>query len=313
LVLGEADVAGLLDMGEVVSAVEEAFRRQGEGMADNSPRTRSRAPGAVLNVMHGCLPYLGRGGVKCYMSSRAGTKFVFALFDLADARLLAIMGADALGRFRTGGASGVATRLLYGRGSARLAVCGTGRQAFTQVLAAAAVTSISEVKVWSPDQGRREAFRLKLEAAGFTAEASGTPAEAIGGADLVSTMTSAREPFVEAGALEGVRHLNACGSNQPDRAEVAAAAFRHFRGVVVDDLRQAKTEYGDLVLAEKAGTFSWESAVELKEVAAGKAHPEAPTLFKSGGVAIEDVAVASLVYDKAVRSGRYADSEVNLP
>lgn len=110
-------------MTEVVASIEEAFRHQAHGEAVNSARTRSRTPGAVLSVMHASLPYLGRGGIKCYMSSRKGTRFVLILFDSTDSRPLAIMGADVLGRFRTGAASGVATKFLYGRRSAKLTVC----------------------------------------------------------------------------------------------------------------------------------------------------------------------------------------------
>ena len=73
--------------------------------------------------------------------------------------------------------------------------------------------------------------------------------------------------------------------------------------MVVDDLPQAWIEYGDLIRAAEAGTFSWGSAVELSAVVAGKTRPAGRTLFKSGGAALEDVAVASLIYDKATRSG----------
>jgi ornithine cyclodeaminase/alanine dehydrogenase-like protein (mu-crystallin family) len=81
LILPDSDVEGLLDMHQVIPVLEEAFRRQAVGEAVNSPRTRSRASGSVLNVMHAVLPYLGMGGIKAYMSSPGGTRFVFVLFD----------------------------------------------------------------------------------------------------------------------------------------------------------------------------------------------------------------------------------------
>jgi ornithine cyclodeaminase/alanine dehydrogenase-like protein (mu-crystallin family) len=77
-----------------------------------------------------------------------------------------------------------------------------------------------------------------------------------------------------------------------------------FDTVVVDDLAQAKTEYGDLIQAANDGFFSWESAVELGAVVAGRRKPKGRTLFKSGGAALEDVAVASMIYDRAMQSGR---------
>lgn len=299
-------------MTEVVASVEEVFRRQAHGEAVNSARTRSRTPGAVLNVMHASLPYLGRGGIKCYMSSRKGTRFVLVLFDSTDSRPLAIMGADVLGRFRTGATSGVATKFLYDRRSARLAVCGSGKQAMTQVLAVAAVTSVSEVRVWSPNKEHRDGFCQRLKGVGLDARAFGTPGEALRGADVASTITSSREPFLDAASVQGLSHLGICGSNLPEHSEVTAAAVGRFGTVVVDDLPQAKIEYGDLIRAAEAGTCSWDAVVELKDVVAGNVHAKPPTLFKSGGVALEDVAVGSMVYDKALKSGRFPDATFDL-
>jgi ornithine cyclodeaminase/alanine dehydrogenase-like protein (mu-crystallin family) len=312
LVLSERDVESLLEMTEVLASIEEAFKRQAHGEAVNSVRTRSWTPGAVLNVMQASLPYLGRGGIKCYMSSRRGTRFVLVLFDSTDSRPLAMMGADVLGRFRTGAASGVATKFLYGRRSAKLAVCGSGRQAMTQVLAVAAVTSVSEVRVWSPNKEHRDGFCQRLKGVGLDAEAFGTPREALTGADVVSTITSSRVPFLDAAAVHGLSHLNICGSNLPKHSEVTAAAVSKFGTVVVDDLPQAKIEYGDLIQAVEAGTCSWNAAVELKDVVAGRVHAKSPTLFKSGGVALEDVAVGSMIYDKALKSGRFPDATFDL-
>lgn len=312
LTLSESDVEGLLEMTEVVSSVEGAFRREADGGAVNSVRTRSRSPGAVLNAMHACLPYLGRGGLKCYVSSRKGTRFVFVLFNLTDSSPLAIMGADALGRFRTGAASGVATKFLYGRRSAKLAVCGSGKQAMTQVLGVAAVTSVSQVRVWSPSEEHRQRFSQKVKGVGLDAETFGTPQEALVGADVASAITSSREPFLDASAVRGLSHLNVCGSNSSEHSEVTAAAVSAFGTVVVDDLPQARIEYGDLIQAAEAGAFSWDAAVELKEVVAGRVQVTAPTLFKSGGVALEDVAVGSMIYDKALKSGRFPDATVDL-
>ena len=142
LVLDEAAMGELLSMREVVPAVEECFRQQGLGLGVNSPRTRTLVPGAALNVMHGSLPYLGRSGVKCYLSTKHGTRFVLVLFDLTNGELLAVMGADLLGRYRTGAASAVATKYLYHEKSFRFSVAGSGKQALTQVLAMKEVASL---------------------------------------------------------------------------------------------------------------------------------------------------------------------------
>jgi ornithine cyclodeaminase/alanine dehydrogenase-like protein (mu-crystallin family) len=254
--------------------------------------------------MHATLSYLKRGGVKAYMSSASGSKFVFVLFDADTSLPLAVMGADVLGRYRTGAASGVATRHLYDGRSGTLAVFGSGRQALTQVLGLSEVMSVEEVRVWSPDPTRRGAFSAGLAASGFKASAHESPEVALDGAQVASAITSSKHPFLTDGMLESVSHLNICGGNVPERSEVTPAAVGSFDTVVVDDLRQARVEYGDLIQAVGAGTFSWDSAVDLASVVVGSSRPHGRTLFKSGGAALEDVAVASMLYDKAKSSGR---------
>ncbi len=303
LFLSERDVEGIIDMNEVVPTVEEAFRRQGSGEVSNFRRTRSTGDGSLLNVMHANLPYLGRGGLKAYMSSRAGTRFALLLFDSKDSELLAVMGADIIGRFRTGAASGVATKHLFGKRTGTLAVFGSGKQALTQVLAVRAVMSVDQVRVWSPNPEHRRAFAQRLKTDGVNAGAFESPAQALDGAQVASAITSSKEPFLTGEMLEGVSHLNIAGGNVPGHAEIAADAVPSFDTVVVDDLAQARTEYGDLILPEARGLFSWDRAIELGKIVAGSATASGRTLFKSGGVALEDVAVASMIYDKALKSG----------
>jgi ornithine cyclodeaminase/alanine dehydrogenase len=308
LILSERDVEGLIDMKEVVSSVEEVFRRQGMGEVSNSMRTRSRGIASVLNVMHANLSYLHRGGVKAYMSSRAGTKFAVLLFDTNDAKLLAVMGADILGRFRTGAASGVGTKYLYRKRAGILALFGSGRQALTQVLALKEVMSLQEVRVWSPTREHRESFVRTLETYGFNSGAFDSPAAAVKGADVATAITSSGRPFLTDETLENVRHLNLAGGNVSDRAEITTAGVGSFATIAVDDIQQARIEYGDLIQAAKDGVFSWESAVELGTIVAGKRKPEGRTMFRSGGAALEDVAVASLIYDKATKSSESYNS-----
>jgi ornithine cyclodeaminase/alanine dehydrogenase-like protein (mu-crystallin family) len=254
--------------------------------------------------MHANLHYLGRGGLKAYLSSRAGTRFALLLFDTNDSRLLAVMGADIIGRFRTGATSGVATKYLYGRRTGTLALFGSGKQALTQVLAMKEVMSLDEVRVWSPTLDHRVAFSQKLKTYGFNSNAFDSPANALRGAEVATTITSSRQPFLTGEMLGNVMHLNMAGGNVSDHAEVNPAGIGAFGTVVVDDIAQAKIEYGDLIQAAKHGDFSWEAAVELGTIVAGKRKSEGRTLFKSGGAALEDVAVASMIYDRATKSSR---------
>ncbi len=311
LILSERDVESLIDMRDVVASVEEAFRREGVGDAYNSTRTRSGGNASVLNVMHANLPYLGRGGLKAYMSSKEGTRFAILLFDTSDSSPLAIMGADILGRYRTGAASGVATKHMYGRPSGTVAIFGSGKQALTQALGLSSVMSVDEFRVWSPNSAHRDSFSRLLEEKGFRSAAFDSPEVALRGAQVACAITSSREPFLTDRMLTRVSHVNICGSNDPDRAEITPNALGTFDTVAVDDLAQAKVEYGDLIYAVRSGTFAWESAIELGQIVAAKRVAKGRTLFKSGGVALEDVAVASMLYDKAVMSGgRYPDVEL---
>ncbi|MDV3277651.1 MAG: ornithine cyclodeaminase family protein [Nitrososphaerales archaeon] len=303
LILSEKDVQDHIGMKDVVPAVEECFRQQAGVRAVNSPRTRSVAQGAVLNVMHASLPYLGRAGVKSYLSSRKGVRFLFILFSLDDGQPLAVMGADILGRYRTGAASAVATKFLFGSKRFRLAVFGSGKQALTQVLAMAEVASLEAVRVWSPTREHRESFARDLGRLGFRATSADAVEGAASSSDVATAITTSGGPFLTRKVVRDLAHVNLCGSNTSGRAEAAPDAVSWFKTVAVDDLAQSRVEAGDLILAEQSGLLTWDRVVELKDIVAGGVRQERPTLFKSNGVAIEDVAVASLIYDKAVKAG----------
>ncbi|HUI86382.1 MAG TPA: ornithine cyclodeaminase family protein [Nitrososphaerales archaeon] len=312
LVLGEKAVGGLLSMKEVVQAVDDCFRRVPESLAVNTPRTRTIVPGATLNVMHGAIPYLGRAGVKCYLSSRRGTRFVFVLFNLEDAEPLAIMGADALGRFRTGAASAVATKHLAGTKSMRFAVAGSGKQARTQVLAMAEVATLESVTAWSPNSTHLADFVRGLGAVGIDAKPAGSLRDAFASSDVATTITTAKAPFVTRDDVQSLIHINLCGSNSSNKSEATPQAVAEFQTVVTDDVEQARVESGDLIGAVEAGLLSWANVVRLGDVVSGKINPGHKTLFKSNGVAIEDVAVASLVYEKARHSSEFSGSDVEI-
>jgi ornithine cyclodeaminase/alanine dehydrogenase-like protein (mu-crystallin family) len=312
LFLSERDVSALVDMKEVVGAVEECFRHEASGGAVNSQRTRTISPLAYLNVMHASLPYLGRAGVKCYLSSSKGTRFVFILFRLDDAEPLAVMGADVLGRFRTGAASAVATKHLFPKREFDFALCGAGKQALTQVRAMGEVAALNSVRVWSPHGGRRDSLANELRSLGYAASAYESLADALSGAEVVSTITTSKEPFLTPRLVDSVKHMNLCGSNTPSRAEASPECFGEFSTVVVDDIVQSKFESGDLLAAVAGGRLSWDSVLELKDVAAGKTRPRGRTIFKSNGVAIEDVASASLIYDRALKNGDFAERSLGF-
>ena len=217
-----------------------------------------------------------------------------------------------LPRQRTGAASAVATKHLFKSKDFEFAVCGSGKQALTQVRAMAEVASLRSVRVWSPRGERRESFAKELSKLGFDAVASASPSEALSGAQVATAITSSKDPFLTPDTVRPVKHLNLCGSNSPSRSEATPECVGEFQTVVVDDIGQSKVEAGDLVGAQSEGFFSWDRAIELKEVVRGRIRPNGRTLFKSNGVAIEDVAAARLVYEKAVKNGRYPERSLGF-
>ena len=312
LILSEGAVSRLLAMRETITALERSFVEKSKGADLNAPRTRSATSRSPLSLMHASLPYLGRAGVKCYLNSSAGTRFVVVLFDSSNSSPLAVMGADHLGRLRTGAASAVATKHMYGRSGFRFAICGSGKQAVTQVSAMLEIGASTRMTAWSPNRARLRDFARTLAKLGVDCAAADGPAEAFSRADAGTSITSSEDPFISTEAVRGLGHLNVCGSNSPERAELMSDALAEFGTVAVDDIRDAELESGDLIQAARSGYFSWDKAVELADVVAGKVRPQGKTLFKSNGIAAEDVAVASLVYDNALKAGDGTSSEVDL-
>jgi ornithine cyclodeaminase/alanine dehydrogenase-like protein (mu-crystallin family) len=308
LFLREAEVKALFTMDLALAALENAFREWAAGRADNQPRRRV-AGGAVLATMSAALPSSGVMGFKAYTVSKAGTRFWVCLFDAADGRPRAVIEADWLGRMRTGAASGLATRYLARRDASVFAVIGTGHQALTQVLAVAAVRSLREVRVFSRDPAHREAFvqQLKESLSGAAdVRAAGSLREAVDGAEILTAITSAARPIFPGEWLQAGVHLNVCGSNFPDRREVDGRTVARADLVVADEVDAARIEAGDLVLAEREGQLNWARVHSLRDVVAGSTGTRQPsdvTLFKSVGLAIEDVAAAAAVLGLAETQG----------
>lgn len=306
LFLTEDDVAQLLTMAEALEAVEEAFRQHGQGSAVNRPRARVRVPQGILHVMAAGLPREGVLGFKAYTAFGGTVRFHVHLYSAEDGRLLAILEADRLGRIRTGAASGVATKYLGRPEASVVGIFGTGWQAGSQLQAICAVREVREVRAYGRDAARRAAFCREMEAAlQVPVRPAPEPRAVVEGADIVTTMTTAKAPVFDGRWLEEGTHLNAAGSNFPQKQEIDEAAVTAARRIVVDSKEQAQIECGDLIAPISRGLLSWDQVHELGEVVAGKIpgreRPEDITLFESQGLALEDMAVAAVVYRKALR------------
>lgn len=306
--LTEQEVTRLLTMEDTLAAVESAFKLQATGDATNEPRRRVRAQGSVLMTMAGALSNFGefKGllGLKSYTVARGQARFYVSLFDAISGELLAFIEADKLGQMRTGAASGVATKYLARENAKSVGIYGTGWQAQSQLAAVCAVRRIEEVKVFSRKPENRERFCEQMGAELKLANIHPVEStEAAVDADILITITSSREPVVEGKWLKPGTHINAAGGNSVLRREVDDEAVKRASFLAVDSLEQAKMESGEFVTAVEKGLLTWERVKELRHVVngqmPGRENNEQITLFKSLGIAIEDVATAAVVYRKA--------------
>lgn len=308
LLLSEADVERLLPMTLALESVEEVFRWQASGQTVNRPRVRLPAPNGLLQVMPASVPEAGAMGLKAYTVVKGRVRFVVLLFSSETGALQAIFEADRLGQVRTGAASGVATKYLA-RPDADVVGCfGTGHQATTQLEAICAVRPIRKVQVFGRNAERRQRFakemaeRLKIPVIPVE-----RPQETARGASILVTVTNSKTPVLQGAWIELGAHVNAAGSNALDRAEIDAETVRRSALVVVDSREQAQIECGDLVEPLKQGVIGWDRVKELGEIVAGKSSGRpssaAITLFESQGLAMEDVAVARAVFERARAEG----------
>ena len=302
LYLTEQDVSGLLPMKVSIDLMQTAFERLASGDALNQPRRRLILPtGSVLHYMAGSDGQ--HYGAKVYATNpRHGAHFLFLLYRAADAQPLAILEANHLGQIRTGAVSGLATKFMAREDAATLAIIGSGFQARTQLEAMLAVRQISDVRVWSRNPAKRDAF-----AAETNTHAVETAEEAVRGAQIVVTATYAKDPVLSAEWIAPGTHINAMGSNQANRREIPPELVHRADSIAVDSIEQARMESGDLLMALDDDGWSSPRIVELKDVVTGRVQartaPEQITLFKSNGLAVEDVIAAAFVYERARAAG----------
>jgi alanine dehydrogenase len=302
LYLRESDVQELLSPEDAVEAVEGCFRRLGAGHVENRPRFRLGLKPGLLNVLAAADLELGVAGLKTYAVWEGGGRFVVVLFAVDHAEVLAVIEADRLGQMRTGAASAVAARHLARPGASSLGVLGTGWQAETQVLCMrAALPGIERVVAYSRNDEALERFceRFGAEAGEYNKDAAEM--------DVVVTITSSKDPVLRGEWLKPGALVCACGANRIKSRELDNAVVERAAFVCCDSKEQAHIEAGDLVEPVERGVLDWLEVHELSEVVAGgvqgRAQDEDIVLFKSLGIAAEDLAVGALVLERARERG----------
>jgi ornithine cyclodeaminase/alanine dehydrogenase-like protein (mu-crystallin family) len=291
-----------------LQAVESGLRKMALDEAQNVTRARSQTDHAMLHVLSAAAKTMGVMGYKAYGTSRKGSYFHVGLFDGKTGALLALMQADYLGQMRTGAASGVATQFMARPDAAEVGLFGSGKQARAQLQAICKVRKIRRVQVYSLNEANRRRFAAEMsELCQTEVEPVPRPEMAAEDKDIVITATNSREPVLNGHWIAEGTHINAIGSNFLGKAELDPVTVRRCETIVVDSKDQARVEAGDFVQALEEGSIHWADIHELGQVIVGRytgrAHPQDVTLFKSLGIAIEDVAVAARVYSAAQAAG----------
>lgn len=309
LLLSEADVRLVLTMPMAMEAVETCFRRLAEGKAETQPRRRLHfAEKSFLHYMAASDSAAGYLGMKLYTTSPHGARFLIPLYRTETGELVALIEGDYLGRMRTGAASGVATKFLAREDARVLGMIGTGLQARTQLEAVALARKFETIRVFGRDKARRENFAKEMsEKLGVSVTPVDSAKAAVSGADVLITMTNSIKPMVDGKWLVPGMHINAAGSNFAQKAEIDAKGVLWCDVIAVDSIEQAKMEAGDLIQAFEGDESKWEGVREMSTIIAGKApgrtSSEEITLFKSIGIAEEDVATAARVFELAREKG----------
>ena len=311
LILSEENVRELLDMGSCIRVMETALTGLERGELTMPLRFVVRTGGETLM---GLMPAY-RGGENPLFSLK---EIVIApgnsargldphqggvmLHDGATGELIALLNASAITEIRTAAVSGVATKLLARPDARTVAILGTGVQGRSHAIAMREVVPDAELRIWSRTPAHAEA--LALESHGVVCE---TAQEAVSGADIVCTCTSSPEPIVELDWLAPGTHVNAVGSSVPWACELSPQLFAA-ASLFVDRRESTLNESGDYLRAvEQAGIGPAHIKAELGELLTGT-HPgrgsaDELTLFKSLGLAVEDLAAADLVVGRALEAG----------
>jgi ornithine cyclodeaminase len=318
LFVNEAGVNELLPMRECVALMKETLATLSKGDAVLPLRNMVWLPdrSGLLGLMPGYLGAPQAFGLKVVsvMPKNHGTAYdshqgVVMLFGVEHGEPLAVVDASAITAIRTAAASGAATQALAREDAGDLAILGSGVQARTHLEAMGAVRTLRRVRVWSRNRANAEKFASAHAAkAGVPIEVCATAADAVRGADLVCTTTASKDAVLEGAWLAPGAHVNAAGACFRASRELDTAAMKRAR-VFTDCRESCMNEAGDFLIARDEGAFGDEHLRgEVGEVFAGKlagrVSRDDVTVYESLGVAVEDLASAHSILERARATGK---------
>ena len=316
LLLDERDVRSVLTMPDLIGSMRAALADYSGGRAQQPLRTvlelgdtRSffgimpaslTDPRAVGTKLVTVFPSNHEKGLPSHLAT-------IVLLDPDTGALLALLDGRYITEARTAAVSAVSADLLALPDAATLAILGSGVQAHSHLEALACVRRLADVRVWSPTESHRAAFVRKVARDGLRIRAAASARDAVDGADLIVVATASTIPVLESAWVPDGAHICAIGACRPTHRELQAALVARSR-VFVDSTLGALAEAGDIVMAIQEGAIAPEHiAGELGALVsgtvAGRQVPGQVTLFKSLGMAVEDVAAARLAYTRASAAG----------
>lgn len=315
LILTETQVQALIDVDELITALERAHIQYSTGKTVMPVRLVVPLPqiDGRITAMPGFLnedrAALGMKVVTYFQNNpKQNLPSILAtimLFSTETGKMIAVMDGGYITAIRTGCTSAMATKLLSNPTASVLGVLGAGVQARTHIRALCRVRKLQTIKIYSPSGRSATKVKQELESEiGITIAVSNSVEETVRGCDLIVTATTAKEPIVSARWLQPGAHINAIGSHRPDARELDGATLARSK-VFVDSREAIMAECGDVLLAlQEKSVMPDHVQTEIGEVLAGtrpgRSKPDEVTLYKSVGIAIQDVATAELVYHKAL-------------
>jgi ornithine cyclodeaminase len=324
LILNHCEVEALLPMNECIAVMEKAFVSLARNEFHQPLRTIVKPPEArgVMALMptfrSGDEPLFGLKAICVFPGNAAMGKDAHQggvlLFDGRTGELLAVVNASAITSIRTAAVSGLATQLLANPDASELAIIGSGVQARSHLKAMACVRPIRRARVASLHLEKARAFVREAQGTyDFPIEAVSNPQAAVREANLIVTATIAREPVLKREWISNGAHINAVGTYSPKAREIDGATMAAAT-LFVDSRESAVNEAGDYLLAVAEGAippdhFRAELCDVVTKARAGRTSTEEITIFKSLGLAIEDLAAAAYVYQKAADQnlGKWVD------
>jgi ornithine cyclodeaminase/alanine dehydrogenase-like protein (mu-crystallin family) len=311
--LSEADVRSLISMRELIEAMQGALAAYSSGKVNQPVRTVIQAPGGVFASMPAYLSEPTAMGAKLVtvfhgnepkgLPSHLAT---ILLLDPATGALLAILDGRFITEVRTAAVSAVAARFLALEQSRSLAIIGSGVQARSHLEALTLVRNFDDIRCWSPTASKRGQFIAASQ--GYPIRTAESAEQAIRGADVIALVTSSSTPVIEDAWVKPGACVISVGACLPSQREMDPALVARAR-LIVDSRASALKESGDIVQGIREGRFTADHiAAELGEVAAqpelGRKSNQEVIIFKSLGLAVEDVVAADLAFRHACQAGK---------